>query len=583
MHPALGIAEIGSLICTELRLDGSPEATCGLAALARACRALGEPALDALWFQQDTMVNLLKIPAGLLPAETRACSWEADIRFSRIPSHEDALSMGKYARRIRELSFPDSAKPQLIVTDDAAAAYCAFAMLLLRLGPPPHNFCLFPNLRVLHWNFPAESCYTFLSFFATLRSSPRLHCLALREYDSGMKEILLALPTRTNLTTLSFDLYPREYQSAAVPEEISQLASSLHNIRVLCLVNPAINGLDLIARLRYLEELTLKVDGPLVSSSNAGSMPLPFVTLRHLTLMLDDDGDAGFEEQYSAHKMDYAVDFLRNCNPLQLFSFELRIEHIVTSSLNEILAMLVERVALPLQLETVTVVLRQAFKRTFDPEVEDGTSLRSLFRFRNLCVLRIELSWGVDLGDELLRELAKAFPLLEILSLSYDSPYYDEDARQDSDSPPRPKTSLVGLVWLADWCRNLRELTITMDFERPPFVHGVPPLPEWILRGRARRPLKRLNTADSRIGDAPWLALWFLAATFGQLEEVRTLHVHEEGPLYQYQVPRTAYLEGLYEYGAVWQRVGELLPAAQAVFSGRIGETVSIEELRETL
>nr|GAT47388.1 predicted protein [Mycena chlorophos] len=388
------------------------------------------------------------------------------------------------------------------------------------------------------------------------------------------------MATRMKLTTLTFswdEVSPgADYKSAVVREEISQLASSLHNIRVLCLVNPAITGLARIARLRYLEVLTLKMYDPLVSSSNPGS-PLLFAALRDLTLIVDDPRDQFLSEVYSPHKMDHAVDFLRNCNPLQLVSFELLGEHLITSSLNEMLAILAERVALPLWLHTITVALIQAIERIFDPD--DGMSLRPLFRFGNLRVLRIELSWGVDLGDALLRDLAMAFPRLEILSLAYDVAYDDEDVRPCAYStrvPPRPKTSLAGLAALVYWCRNLRELTITMDFDPP----GTPGLPEWVLQGRARRPLKKFNTADSRIGNTPWLAVWFLAATFGQLDEVNTLHVREYPYATQYY-PAHTYLKELHEYGAVWRKVNELLLPSKAMFSS--GARVSIEQIEAAL
>nr|GAT54725.1 predicted protein [Mycena chlorophos] len=129
MHAALGIAEIDSLICTKLRLDGSLEARRGLAALVGSCRALTESALDALWFEQDTIVNLLKIPAGLLSVETRTSSWRPEIRFSRIPSLQDVLAMEKYARRIRVLS-----ADRYSYARDLQTTYCAFATLLLKLA-----------------------------------------------------------------------------------------------------------------------------------------------------------------------------------------------------------------------------------------------------------------------------------------------------------------------------------------------------------------------------------------------------------------------------------------------------------------
>ncbi|KAF7305731.1 hypothetical protein HMN09_00726400 [Mycena chlorophos] len=576
MHAALGIAEIDSLICTELRLDGSLEARRGLAALVGSCRALTEPALDALWFEQDTMVNLLKIPAGLLPPDTWACSWKSDIRFSRIPSHEDALSMEKYARRIRILS-----ADRYSSASDVQTMYCAFATLLLKLAAPPNDFCLFPNLRVLRWKFPAKNCYQFVSFFGILRSSPRVHSLALCEYGSGMKDVVLALATRMKLTTLTFTSHwlGGDYKSAAVGEEIAQLVSSLPNIRVLSLVNPAIIGLDRIgAELRHLEDLTLKMYGPpSVSSSNSNTgSRLSFVALRRLTLILGDDREQVRVDDFSPHKMDYAVDFLRHCNSLPLVSFELQAERLVTSSLNEIVAMLVERVAFPLRLRKITLALLQSMQEIFDPDA--GTSLRSLFRFGNLRVLRIELSWGVDLGDALLRELAMALRRLEIFSLAYDMGYDEEDVRPceySTDLPPRPKTSLAGLAALAYWCENLQGLTLTMDFDPP----TTPPLPEWILQSRARRPLKEFNTADSRIGDAPWLAVWFLAAMFGQLKVVKTLHwhVHDHRHRHPFENPSDPYLEELYEYGVVWQQVNELLPAAKAKFKRGVDRFESFE------
>jgi hypothetical protein len=64
MHCCLLIPEIACLICTQFE---DVDAKKSLAALAQTCLALREPALDALWYELDDLLPLVKcMPHDLL-------------------------------------------------------------------------------------------------------------------------------------------------------------------------------------------------------------------------------------------------------------------------------------------------------------------------------------------------------------------------------------------------------------------------------------------------------------------------------------------------------------------------------------
>jgi hypothetical protein len=61
MHRALGIFELVELICAELEHYHLQS----LYSLARVCRSFSHSALDSLWMQQNTLMNIL----GCMPSD----------------------------------------------------------------------------------------------------------------------------------------------------------------------------------------------------------------------------------------------------------------------------------------------------------------------------------------------------------------------------------------------------------------------------------------------------------------------------------------------------------------------------------
>lgn len=62
MHRCLEIQEIVSLVCQQLSAENTRTVSNNgsLAALAMTCRDFQEPALDALWYQQTSLIPLVK-------------------------------------------------------------------------------------------------------------------------------------------------------------------------------------------------------------------------------------------------------------------------------------------------------------------------------------------------------------------------------------------------------------------------------------------------------------------------------------------------------------------------------------------
>ncbi|TFY56805.1 hypothetical protein EVJ58_g7416 [Rhodofomes roseus] len=167
------------------------------------------------------------------------------------------------------------------------------------------------------------------------------------------------------------------------------------------------------------------------------------------------------------------------------------------------------------------------------PRVEaSARSFRALQAFHDLRVLR--LSSVRDLTDELLFEIADAWPALEELTLL--------PARSSS---PEMSATLLGLTYVAETCRNLH--TLALNF-RPFFgtspqsswPHGAPP--------RGTRPNARVKTLDVHTawpiyGDGVQAVAAVLAESFASLETIRELGVEAE---------------------ETWREVQDLLPALRA-------------------
>ncbi|CAK5270822.1 unnamed protein product [Mycena citricolor] len=157
MHRCLALPEIASQICENLRtfLSGFPDRL-ALSVLARTSRAIFlEPALDALWRQQSTLVNLLRcMPKDL--CEISSVSMDPHeclllVHFRR-PIRESDWDRATYnARRVRVL--------------DCSGNDEILSQILPFLQDALGSRALFPRLRELVWLDHPESDLKYLPVF----------------------------------------------------------------------------------------------------------------------------------------------------------------------------------------------------------------------------------------------------------------------------------------------------------------------------------------------------------------------------------------------------------------------------------
>ncbi|KAN0090751.1 hypothetical protein V8E55_004317 [Tylopilus felleus] len=145
MHPALRLEEIllnifGQLYSpTTINRLRPPRATVDLAVLARTCRTFKEPALDVLWTE---LVNLSPLARCLPEASHRIYPGYTWYSFSRPLKQAEWDTLRNYTRRVRSvLDFTRGLNWDSVKT----------------LFNPPTSDPMFPNVRVLRWEFIRET------------------------------------------------------------------------------------------------------------------------------------------------------------------------------------------------------------------------------------------------------------------------------------------------------------------------------------------------------------------------------------------------------------------------------------------
>ncbi|KAF7324124.1 hypothetical protein MKEN_00634800 [Mycena kentingensis (nom. inval.)] len=418
MHHALEIAEVLRLICDEARLSGIQG---GLASLAQASSAFRETALDALWYEQTTLVNLLK----LLPEGT--WTWE------------EAPSPVHFRYTIHFISFT-----RRLTGDDLA--------MLLNITN------LFPNLRLLVWRATLTNEYA-IRFLVTLTRGPRLFSVSFPcpSNDADFASPLLGIAPRLQ----SFQICGF-YPEATTSVSAANVVLSLRDIEALTISHIPRAAVLHLGRLRALQWLALRIP------SDFGLLPersMPFPDLRVLDLSVDDPK---WHETLTRPIADPRIvpAFLRACHSLELESFvvHLRIED--ADRADEIIETLGDRCS-PQYLETLAIT----FVRHSLLPARPAPVVRPLLRFVHLRDVTLDLSGGIDVDDELLVDLAAAWPCIETLHLG---PVDDAESiayghRDGPDElPPVPRASLRGLHAFAQRCLCLQTLTLSVDTTIPP-------------------------------------------------------------------------------------------------------------------
>ncbi|KAF7326290.1 hypothetical protein MKEN_00482200 [Mycena kentingensis (nom. inval.)] len=538
MHPALLVPELFTHICAEIRRPEGEywpfhdrDVARTLFALALTCRAFESIALDALWFQQDQLNNLVR----LIPSE-------AAQSLQPLP-YEDTRILLQYSRRIRRLSVPNLGRVGMLThtTDPIVGGQCrrlaAYAQTAL--------VEVFPNLRELSIDaigMADQSDVLRLLFVPGLiRIDISSGSFGDSHRTSPCLEILRKSECAAKLAELRID--PAGYRWTDCSREILRLLPSLRNIRELDVL------LD-YATLHYLQRLptlhTLHTWMP-VSGKHEASPPL-----RRGGNLFDFQGLRGLVVRCSNSRVDEFVDFADSLHVPALEFLKIALRDSITAPLllNLVSAIAQRSKASGLEHLCLTNFYNCYEEDTAPREIVSLASLTTaLFAFTALKDLILQLPFFLEYDDRLLEEIASAWPNLERLILGYAFSLVDEGL--DHALGPAPKATLRGLYSLARRCPRLRELALSFDPAASDLTGDL------ALASLTDSSLRTIDVCHSPITkDNTLRVAWFLAKTFPNLTSVNTGY---EKLLMDLEPEHLARWEVMGRYGKRWRSMEGLI------------------------
>ncbi|KAJ7264792.1 hypothetical protein C8J57DRAFT_1718602 [Mycena rebaudengoi] len=135
----------------------------------------------------------------------------------------------------------------------------------------------------------------------------------------------------------------------------------------------------------------------------------------------------------------------------------------------------------------------------YDNYIVDSPTLRPLLVFHNLIVVELNSFFGFDLDDEIVVQMARAWPNIEKLNLL---PKFDQHDSVD--------VTLDGLRAFAQYCPQFKTIGICVDATEPAPMSGIP---------MSQRSLTQLDVGCSAIWRAKSAAA-FIAGHFSEVHSV---------------------------------------------------------------
>ncbi|KAF7318660.1 hypothetical protein HMN09_00377600 [Mycena chlorophos] len=563
MHRVLETPELVDLICTELRLGESWEDSNALANLAQTNTQFRDVALDALWYEQDGIQNLLALlPDGIA---TLLDGPGAKVIFSRPLEPADIIPLVPYLHRIRVLFcqmhaqiFQRSSASH--ISADVLHAYDAFTNYCERHAPSGRK--LFPNLRTLTWT-PAEhfgpdsKCrIRFLETFG----GPHLTSLTLGGCRETTLQSALHHPAvLRQLHSLMVELPPLpRTQTQPGLDTTSQVIQELRDIRDLN--TPIMNA----RALHHLTQLPSLAQLWLTWPRSGPSVVLP----PHTRLVFPELAVLGMEQLgHQPEGSTFFADIVRAAELPKLVAFTLQTEVRCSAEfLDEVLGTFASHhSATAPRFRSFFLINEGPLDTPSRPPGISLTALRHLYPFTRLVDLNMEITATLDLDDVFLAELSAAWPLLERLVLTrWNRKYRTLTWHQ---SAPRPGVTLLGLQSLARNCPRLINLTISVDSTRPDTESWTDDLLRYHVPETVH-PLCTFNAADSPITNS-FAVAWFLAMTFPKLGAVGTDNIAEDFPDDEFgmdddddpvELAEMVRLDKLFRgYARRWNALGKLL------------------------
>ncbi|KAF8152694.1 hypothetical protein K438DRAFT_2079242 [Mycena galopus ATCC 62051] len=445
MHRSLNIAEIRDSIFAQIPLlsqnvpsymSEAYRAGCkSFAALARTCKSFQDPALDFLWRNQYTLVNVFKC----LPSHNHLWQIQDDgdlkLRANRT-SREDWDRPLAYASRIRMLQLPQEDFELVAIFERVRVDYGLRRDHLL------------PDLREIRIRFINSRVRPDLTSCASLFRSPRIIVV---DIEDSTPDSLSGIPIPySQLTTLNLFISSRMVIPCDVRDNIALALKEIEHLTCDSLGRAA---MEHISQLPGLQSLSLEaptllhLPPPKFRSSMDSQTPL-FPVLRHISF-----DDTSFQ---------FAIAFL-DLNPLSTWSvvdFDVGTTlHATTMATRQLYTTLATRLS-----HSALETLQTTWGPGDDDDEQmpsdtaragysvDGHLLAVLFCFTNLTQVSLVACGGFDIDDAMAWDIARAWPRLTDLVLT---------ELMHIHHPPR--ITLLGLKAFATHCPALEYLSIAFN------------------------------------------------------------------------------------------------------------------------
>ncbi|KAI0770042.1 hypothetical protein C8Q74DRAFT_1369268 [Fomes fomentarius] len=405
MHPCLRVPELLDVIFQIVQSEGRGNAT--IIALACTAKCFHDIALDTLWQTQASLVPLVKCFPDELLTETREEDGTRKLSFVKDPERADWTSVKMYAERIRIIR-PD---PFYYASYYGVLQLAGSAYLTLKRCIDTDT--LLPNLRSLEW------AYTLNSEPDTVASLP----LMLNPKVSSMDIVL------GNLT----DQYATE-----IADAITSLEENTGNIRVVAAACPPIEEAVLaLVSIRANRETSREI----LTKDRGGHF---FPSLQTFTLYTDSLSICAGWLDAIRHtwlsSLTFSVSQAPPASALRKFFVKLT-EHPAHGSLRKLHFV-----------STAPCLRGQSQNHIVSPE-----TLSPLLQL-NLTVLKLEPGGPIDIDDEYVVRMARAWPDLRILELNAEWRRH-----------PVPRVTLAGLVPLAQQCPDVTALAMPISTDTTAF------------------------------------------------------------------------------------------------------------------
>ncbi|KAJ7151854.1 hypothetical protein C8R43DRAFT_1127487 [Mycena crocata] len=490
MHPCLSIPELVDQLFSHFE----PADAKTLAALARTCTMFHEPALDVLWRNQDTLMNLLRcMPPDLFVAEVSGDGSILQLQRPIVPTDWERPLF--YAHRIKSFILDDP-------TQYFPHIFPAIASVIPTAGH------IFPNLTSLDWSSHSEGFrnraqfeqdFTHIRLFLT----PKLTSFRCRldELDCHFRLLFLLPRACPALAHFSTDHLWNDYATPEFHTRLALFVSQLANLESISILSPDMGSLEHLGRMATLKHLDLRKLPRQLLTYPTPEEPL-FTGLRTITLTRVD-----FTLAAKLVSMCSTNEFTETHLHFNSYETLPKFQDVITS----IAAW--RRSHSSLRSLSIAKCTRDEISRTMPPLGSyqiDITTVQNLFCFPNLLHLHLTASLGFSLDDAAVDQLARSWPHLETLKLCSSRTY---------SRGVIPLTTLRSLCSLAQHCPHLFRVELAFD---PSLIPTLPPTSA--IPHRNLRFLHASHSPDPETGPVAK----FLVALFPELEEIR-------GSTYTYQ------------------------------------------------